>query len=471
MRNTKIVCTIGPASSSESMLRKLIGSGMDVARLNFSHGSLFEHQRTFRRLRALAQEARRPLAIMQDIQGPRIRLGKLPGGKLELKKGSAVVFRCGAETAPADRIPINHPHLWCDLKRGERLLLADGTIQIKITEVRNRDIAGRVIAGGTISDHQGMNFPDSNLSISGITARDRQHLMAGARLGFDLVAVSFVRSPADVLEVRRILEKAGSHPQVLAKIEHPQALRHLDDILEVSDGIMLARGDLGVELPPEKLPSIQKSAIARANQKGKLVIVATQMLESMRFSSRPTRAEASDVANAVFDGADALMLSGETSIGAYPLESLQMMVRIINEAEKSQALHRHLPVLPIERPSPIPHAVALAACVAAGDVGAKLIVAFTATGSTARLISDQRPRARIIALTTSTRTYHLLAAYWGVEPIKVAPVRSTDAMLQLTNRTLLDSNLAQPGDAVVIVSGVPVGIKGSTNMLKIHRLH
>ncbi len=471
MRKAKIVCTIGPASASEEMLHKLVLAGMDVARLNFSHGDARSHAMVHARLRRVARAAGRPLAILQDVQGPRIRLGRFKDQAAELRTGDNFVLTAQPLLGDTLRASVQYAQLHREVRKGDRILIADGMVQLRVLEVEGREIVTKILTGGRIGDHKGLNLPGVHLSGPSVTEKDKRDIRQGLRLGMDLLAISFVRSPDDVVEVRRLVRKAGARSLLIAKIEHPDAVACLDDILDVCDGIMVARGDLGVELPPEKVPAIQKSAIHRANARGKLVIVATQMLESMVQNPRPTRAEASDVANAVFDGADALMLSAETAAGAYPLEALQMMVRVIGEAERSTAYQQAARPRLLKDSSLFPNAVSQATVVAAESLGARLIVAFTESGNTARLLSDYRPGARIVALTPHEDTFRQLAALWGVEPLKVPAVHSTDAMLRQVNSVLLERGFAKPGDPVVIASGVPLGEQGSTNMLKLHRIH
>jgi pyruvate kinase len=470
MRKAKIICTIGPASSSDETIRKMILAGMDVARLNFSHGSHEEHKKIHMRLRKIAKSCKRPLAILQDVQGPRIRLGRFENGEAYIKTGDTFVLTTRNVIGNHQCASVQYPELHNDVHKGDRILIADGTIQLRVTDVDGKDVITKVVTEGTIKDHKGLNLPGVNLSTPAVTVKDIKDIRLGLQLGMDLVAVSFVRTPDDVLQVRRMIRKAKGKSLLIAKIEHPDAVENLDDILDVCDGIMVARGDLGVELPPEKVPAIQKSAITQANASGKLVIVATQMLDSMIHTPRPTRAEASDVANAVFDGADALMLSGETAAGKYPLESLQMMVRVIVEAESSTAFKRSSGPRLIKDHALFPNSISKATVVAAEDTRARLIAAFTESGNTARLMSDYRPNARIIALTPHIDTYNRLAIYWGVESIKVPKVRSTDAMLGQVNRILVERGFARPGEVIVISSGVPIGQTGSTNMLKLHRI-
>lgn len=471
MRKAKIICTIGPSSSTEEIMKKMVLDGMDVARLNFSHGTHASHARLHASLRKIAGACNRPLAILQDVQGPRIRLGQFQGGAARLHNGESFVLTTKKILGNDVRASVQYPHLTKDVKKGDRVLIADGTIQLRVNDVEKDEVITKVVVGGTIRDHNGINLPGVRLSEASVTEKDKKDIRLGLKLGMDIVAVSFVRSPEDVLTVRRMIRKAKKKSLVLAKIEHPDAVKRLDEILDVCDGIMVARGDLGVELSLEKVPAIQKSAISHANARGKIVVVATQMLDSMINRPRPTRAEASDVANAVFDGADALMLSGETASGAYPVEALQMMVRIVNQAERSPAFQTATrPRLIIDH-ALFPNAISKATVAAANDTGAKLIVAFTESGNTARLISDYRPDARIIAMTPHQETYNRLATFWGVEPLRVPAVRSTDAMLRQANRILVERGFTRPGEVVVITSGVPIGVVGSTNMLKLHRIN
>jgi pyruvate kinase len=470
MRKVKTVCTIGPASATLEILKKLVLAGMDVARLNFSHGTYRNHAEIFGRLRQTSKTHNRPLAILQDIQGPRIRLGRFNGGEAHLRGNETFVLTTRPVLGDDFHATVQVPNLYKDVKKGDRILVAEGALQLRVTEVEGRDIITRVMIGGVVKDHSGINLPGVRLSAASITEKDKRDIRFGQRLGVDIIAVSFVRSPEDVLIVRRMIRKARGETMVLAKIEHPDAVEYLDDILDVCDGIMIARGDLGVELPPEKVPAIQKSAITRANARGKIVVVATQMLESMIRSPRPTRAEASDVANAVFDGADALMLSGETAIGAYPVEALQIMVRIIGEAERSPASYRSGVPRLLKDPALFPNAISKATVVAAEDTGVRLIAAFTESGNTARLISDYRPKARLIALTPHPETYRRMAILWGVEPVKVPSVRSTDGIMHVVNHTLVERGYARTGEEVIIACGVPIGQPGSTNLLKLHRI-
>jgi pyruvate kinase len=471
MRKAKIICTIGPKSSTEEIMGKMVLDGMDVARLNFSHGTHRSHTQLHSSLRKIAKACNRPLAILQDVQGPRIRLGQFQGGMAHLHNGDSFVLTTAKTMGNGVRASVQYPNLPKDVEKGDRILIADGTVQLRVNNVEKKRIITKVVVGGTIRDHNGINLPGVSLSGASVTEKDKKDIRLGLKLGMDIVAISFVRSPEDVLTVRRMIRKAKKKSLVLAKIEHPDAVKHLDEILDVCDGIMVARGDLGVELPLEQVPAIQKSAISHANARGKIVVVATQMLESMVQNPRPTRAEASDVANAVFDGADALMLSGETASGAYPVETLQMMVRIVNQAERSPAFQAALRPHLIKDHALFPNAISKATVEAAEDTGSRLIVAFTESGNTARLISDYRPNARIIAMTPHQDTYNRLATYWGVEPVRVPAVHSTDAMLKQANRILVERNFARPGEIVVLTSGVPIGVVGSTNMLKLHRIN
>ena len=470
MRKAKIVCTIGPASSSEETIHKMIMAGMDVARLNFSHGDHASHRRLHARLRKVARACKRPLAILQDVQGPRIRLGEFAGGKAKIQTGASFTLTTRKIIGDETKASVQYTKLHKDVKKGDKLLISDGTIQLRVEDVEDRDIFTKVVIGGTLKDHKGINLPGVDISSPSVTDKDKRDIKLGLELGMDAVAISFVRKPEDVVLVKRMLRKAKSRCEVIAKIEHPDAVKNLDDILDVCDGIMVARGDLGVELPPERVPAIQKSAILKANARGKLVIVATQMLESMINNPRPTRPYSTSYADFGLNKKDATTLSGETAAGAYPLESLQMMVRIITEAEKSSAFQNNPRPKLLSDPSSFTNAISNATVVAAEDIGARIIVAFTESGSTARLISDYRPKSRIVALTPHMETYNRMAMLWGVEPVKVAAVRSTDAMLRQANRTLLERGFASTGEELVLTSGVPLGQPGSTNMLKLHKI-
>jgi len=472
LRRTKIVCTLGPASESADRLEALLDAGMNVARLNFSHGTTAEHARRLQLVRRLARVRQIPLAILQDLQGPKIRTGPLEAGKpVDLKRGAQVILTTRRLAGRADCISTNFQSLPREVKRGSRILLSDGLIELRVERVSGRDLTCRVIEGGRLGEHQGINLPGLPLKISALTAKDRQDLKFGIANGVDYIALSFVRRPEDVLELKRVLARGGREIPVVAKLEKPEAIDRLEEILAVSDAVMVARGDLGVELAPERVPVIQKHVIARANALRVPVIVATQMLESMTAHSRPTRAEASDVANAIFDGADALMLSGETAVGRYPVESVQMMARIIRAAESSSRqgwyVRRRRAA---DEQLTVPEAVAESAAHLAEELNVKAIAVFTQSGSSARLVSKYRPRVPVYAFSPLPQILSRAALYWGVMPVGMPHVQSTDGMVEGAARLLRAQRVVEPGDLIAVVAGTPIARRGTTNLLKVHRI-
>jgi pyruvate kinase len=467
MRRAKIICTLGPATSSLAGVQALVAAGMDVARLNLSHGSYADHEEVYRNVRQAADESGRGVGVLVDLQGPKIRLGVFADGPVPLTNGQ--LFTITAEDVPGsqDMVSTTYAGLPNDVQVGDRVLVDDGKVALSVVEVDGPRVLTRVIEGGMVSDHKGINLPGIAVSVPAMSDKDVQDLRWGLRLGADMVALSFVRSAADLQAVLSVMDEEGVRLPVLAKIEKPQAVDHLEEIIEAFDGIMVARGDLGVELPLQDVPLVQKRAVALARDHAKPVIVATQMLESMISASRPTRAEASDVANAVLDGADALMLSGETSVGAYPIESVRTMASII-EAVEDNALE-DLPEL--RRP---PHTQAGAICRAAVGVGevvsATYLVAFTETGRSAQRLARYRSRIPMLAFTPNPATRSQLALCWGVETFLVPAVKHTDDMVLLLDTALLDIGRCKVGEQVVIVAGAPPGIPGSTNALRVHRM-
>lgn len=452
MRRAKIVATLGPASSTPEAIQTLVNAGMDVARLNFSHGTHDMHRANFEAVRRAAEKAGRPIAILQDLQGPKIRVGKLRDGKYLLVENEEVVITTDLASAEdGSKVPCTYAGLPGDVQKGDPILLADGLFRLEVTKVAKRDVTCRVVVGGVLTDRKGINLPGTAVAIPALTPKDLEDLLFGLSLGVDYVAASFVRSADDVREVRR---HAGSTP-IIAKIEKPQAVERLDEICLAADGIMVARGDLGVEMPLERVPLIQKAAIEKITRFGKTAIVATQMLESMIQNPTPTRAEVSDVANAILDGADAVMLSAESASGAWPEKAVRTMGSIIEEVEKSPRFG--------SRPDPelassngtFATAVARAATAAAQQLGIRTIVCYSRTGETARLLSEFRSRANIVAFTPRADVYHRMALYWGVRARMVDPFRSTDEMLQTISAQLLASGDARRGEAVVICSAVP----------------
>lgn len=468
MRRAKIVCTLGPATRSAERIGELIDAGMDVARLNFSHGSYEDHRRALEWVRAEAEKRDRAVAVLLDLQGPKIRVGKIQDGQIELTAGDELVITTDtSELGKPGRVPTTYSGLPGDVHVGDQVLLDDGYLSLAVTDVTDTDVKTVVVQGGVLKDNKGINLPNVMVSAPALTEKDRADLSYGVKLGVDFIALSFVRSPEDILLARRLATCDGIKIPIIAKIEKPQAIERLEEIIDAADGIMVARGDLGVEMGPEKVPLIQKRIIAATNKVGKYVITATQMLESMITNQRPTRAEASDVANAVLDGTDALMLSGETAVGKHPVEAVRTMARIINEIEAS-ADYRHTMEPPIVDLPVSANAVAHAAVIAARQMDIHTVVVVTDSGGAARLMSEYRPEAKIIAVTADEVTYRRLAACWGVMPIMSSPAASTDELHERIERMLISRGLADSGEHVVITAGVPVGAGETTNMLKIH---
>ncbi len=464
-RRTKIVATLGPASTGDPVLRRLLAAGMDVARLNFSHSTRAEHGRTIRRLRALAREAGRSVAILQDLQGPKIRVGRLTR-PVDLKEGTEVVLTT-RRTGGGAKIPVVFPRLPRVARRGTRILMKDGTIELEVLRVRPPEVLCRVVRGGTLGAHQGVNLPGLRLGGTALTPKDIADLGFGLRQGVDFVALSFVRSAADLRHARRVVRRLGRSVPLIAKLEKAEAITNLDAIVDAADGVMVARGDLGVELAPEQVPLLQKRIIRAANARGIPVITATQMLESMVHQERPTRAETSDVANAILDGTDAVMLSAETAAGDYPVESVQEMARIAEAVELGTRFGGTIR-RPI-RPSAA-QAVAAAAQVLAGDLRVAMIAALTTTGRTACLLAQLRPQAPVLACTEDERVARLLSLYWGVHALVLPFQPTTEAMIRFLDRELVRRRLARPGTPVVIVGSVPLIARGRTNFVQIHRV-
>ena len=472
MKNTKIVCTLGPASNDAETLDALIAKGMDVARLNFSHGNHEDHAKTYAQVRQAALRAGREIAILQDLQGPKIRVGKLTGGTMELKEGEEVLI-VPAEDQPREGvIPTTYDDLPKDVSNGDTVLMDDGLLRMRVIGVEGEEVRCRVEVGGTLKNRKGINLPGVQVSAPALTEKDLADLDYGTELGVDFVCLSFVRTPEDIELAKTRLRKNGKDTPVIAKIEKPLAVENLEAILDVTDGIMVARGDLGVELGPEKVPLIQKHCIEQANLRGKLVITATQMLESMVTSSFPTRAEASDVANAVLDQSDAVMLSGETATGKHPPLVVETMSRIIKEVECSERyrIAANLPPLNITHTS---NAIAHAAAAAANTLGEIVAVVCISThGITPTLLSDYRPRVNILALTKEAEHCRRLAAFWGVHPIRFDfdSLDTTEETIERAENQLMDAGLVARGDKVILTMAVPAMSGLHTNTLKIHRV-
>ena len=468
LRRAKIICTIGPACGTEAVMRDLLRHGMDIARLNFSHGTHEDHARHIQRLRRAAQREGRTVCILQDLQGPKIRTGLLEDrNPVVLKTGSTVTISPGEAPGNASRISTTFPNLARELTPGARILLSDGLIELRVRKTRGKDIVCEVINGGTLGEHKGINLPGVALSIPALTEKDRKDLEFGLQHGVDAVALSFVRTAADVTAVKQIIANHASDIPVIAKLEKPQAIDHLEEILEAADGVMVARGDLGVELAPEKVPVIQKHVIRRAAAWRKPVITATQMLESMIENPRPTRAETSDVANAIFDGTDAVMLSAETASGQYPRESVAIMSRIVVEAECNTADLGQIRRRREHRGLSIAETICESIAHAAEDLPMGAIAIFTETGNTARMISKYRPKVPIYAFTPAEPVVRRMNLFWGVHPVRCRQAHSTQEMVNLAERDLVRRGLLKPGDVLGVVAGTRQA-SGSTNVMRLH---
>jgi pyruvate kinase len=465
-RRTKIIATLGPASESASVLRKMIAAGMDVARLNFSHGTHAEHGRTIAILRALAREAGVPLAILQDLQGPKIRVGAL-AGPMRLQEDAVVTLTAGRTADAPGRIPIPFPGLTRRVRPGARIMLKDGNIELAVVEVRGGEILCRVVRGGMLRARQGVNLPGVRLRTPSLTRKDVVDLRFGLSRGVDYVALSFVRSADDLRRARRALRRLGRAVPIVAKLEKAEAIANLASIIAEADAVMVARGDLGVELPPEQVPLIQKRIIRAANGRGIPVITATQMLESMVRQERPTRAETSDVANAILDGTDAVMLSEETAAGRFPVETVRMMDRIARAVEEGAAFTREPRG---QERTDFAHAIAAAARTLAGDLRVTMIVALTATGRTARLLSQLRPQPPVLACTEDERVARLLCLNWGVRPLVISLRDDRETTIRVLDRELVRRGLAKSGDAITIISSAPEVARGRPTFIRLHRV-
>ncbi len=467
MRRAKIVCTLGPATSSLDQVRALVAAGMDVARLNLSHGSYEDQEAVYRHVRQASDEAGRGVGVLVDLQGPKIRLGSFAGGPVRLLSGELFTITTEDVAGDTELASTTYDGLPGDVTVGDQILIDDGKVSLTVTEVSGQRVVTRVLEGGMVSDHKGINLPGVAVSVPAMSEKDVEDLRWALTLRADLIALSFVRSASDIDAVHAVMDEMNVRLPVLAKIEKPQAVENIDSILDAFDGVMVARGDLGVELPLEQVPLVQKATVAAAREKAKPVIVATQMLESMIGASRPTRAEASDVANAVLDGADALMLSGETSVGHHPIEAVETMSRIISTVEEETL--EHLPPMR-GRPITTPGAICESAARVGAIVGAKFLVAFTETGSSAHRLARHRSPIPLLAFTPDQAVRSQLAVAWGVETFLVQPVRHTDEMVKQVDAALLDFGRAEKGEPVVIVAGSPPGIPGSTNAMRVHRM-
>lgn len=467
MRRAKIVCTLGPATSSKERIAELVDAGMNVARLNLSHGTYADHEVVYRNVREAAAEAGKAIAIFADLQGPKIRLGNFAEGSAELIAGQAWTITTRDIEGDNEECGTTYQGLPGDVSEGDPILIDDGKIRLRVNWVEGQDVHTTVVIGGTVSNHKGINLPGVAVSVPALSEKDEADLRWALRHGVDAIALSFVRSSADAADVRAIMAEEGIARPIIAKIEKPQAIERLDEIVKAFDAFMVARGDLGVECPLEDVPFLQKRVIEKARRNAKPVIVATQMLESMIVNPAPTRAEASDVANAVLDGADAVMLSGETSVGAYPIDTVRTMARIIESTEDHELDH----MAAIDwQPKTTGGVIAKAAAEVAHRVEARFLVAFTQSGDSARRLARYRSHIPVLAFTPDGHTSRVLALTWGVQPYESAPVEHTDEMVRQVDEELLRRGDIEAGEKVVIIAGSPPGIPGSTNALRVHRL-
>ncbi|AVT32610.1 MULTISPECIES: pyruvate kinase [unclassified Plantactinospora] len=465
-RRAKIVCTLGPATSSPERIRGLVEAGMDVARLNFSHGSHADHEQVYHLVREAARTTGRAVAVLADLQGPKIRLGRFADGPHEWRTGDSVVITGDVVLGTRDRVSCTYEKLPAEVRPGDRLLIDDGRVAVEVSDVQGNDIRVLVTEGGAVSNNKGVSLPNVAVSVPAMSDKDSEDLRFALGLGVDMVAMSFVRSPDDIKLAHNIMHEVGVHRPVMAKVEKPEAVTHLEAIVNAFDGIMVARGDLGVELPLDQVPLVQKRAVQLCRENAKPVIVATQMLDSMIENSRPTRAEASDVANAVLDGADAVMLSGETSVGKYPVLTVSTMAKIVTTTESGSI------GVPRLQHDPRTHggALTVAASQIAKAIGAKALVAFSQTGDTVRRLSRLHCDLPLLAFTPVPEVRDLLALSWGVQTFLMPFVQHTDDMFRQVDQALIGLSHANPGDYVVIVAGTPSGTPGSTNTLRVHQL-
>ena len=467
MRKTKIICTIGPASESEERLRELMLAGMNVARFNFSHGSHEEHKAKFDRVIKVSSELKLPVATLLDTKGPEIRLKDIEGGKTELVSGQKFILTTEEILGNNEKVTITYKGLKDDINVGTTILIDDGLIEMVVDEINETDIICSVVNGGPISNHKGVNIPGAALSMPYISDVDRSDIMFGCDMDFDFLAASFVRCKEDILEVRKIIEGHGSHMKIIAKIENTQGIRNLDEILEAADGIMVARGDMGVEIPMEEVPIVQKQMIKKAEALGKHVITATQMLESMIKNPRPTRAEATDIANAIYDGTTAIMLSGESAAGLYPVEAVKTMAKIAERTEQdidyNSRLRRRKDIDNIDTTTAISHAT----CTTAMDLKAAAIITVTISGFTAGMIARYKPSCPIIACSVSPRTCRQLNLAWGVTPIWIARESTAEDLFDEAVHAAEKEGYIKKGDKVVLTAGVPLGVSGRTNMIRV----
>lgn len=468
MRHTKIVCTIGPASEGEDVIRALLEAGMNVARVNFSHGSPQEHAARIDRLRRTADRLRLPLGIILDIQGPKVRVGQVAGGKVSLEPEQTFVLTTEPVTGNGSRAYVDYPQLAAQVHPGSTIYLDDGMIELVVAEVRPPEVVCRVMVGGDLASRKGVSLPGVSLDLSPLGGDDVGHIRFGIEHGVDFIAASFVRRAEHVAAVKAVIAEAGADLPVIAKIESAEGVQNLDEIIEAADGVMVARGDLGVHIPPEEVPLVQKEIILRCNRAGKPVITATQMLESMVRNPRPTRAEVTDVANAIFEGTDAVMLSGETAVGRYPVKAVRIMDRIARRIEDSIDYYALLERRRVGVSPSAGEAISYATCRTAADLAARAIISSTQSGSTARMVSKFRPQCPIIAVTPAEAVVRQLTLTWGVYPLRVPRAGQIDEMIDVSVAAALAAGLVRRGDTVAITAGVKTDLPGSTNLLQVY---
>ena len=476
-KNTKIVCTLGPASDKASVMEAMVRGGMNVARLNFSHGTYAEHKKVIDTIRAVAKKLDVPIAILQDLQGPKIRVGDLPKQGIELKQGTEIIFTTRAKPGK-DMIPVTYPKLHEDVQVGQKLLLADGLMDVVVTKVEGHDVCAKVTTGGILTSHKGLNLPETSVSVSAISEKDKEDMKFGVKCGVDMLALSFVRSAKEIMDLRYMIKAeerklgktATDQPpvRIIAKIEKREAVERIDEIIEAADGIMVARGDLGIEMPAEEVPLIQKRLIEKAMEAAKPVIVATQMLESMIQNPRPTRAEVSDVANAVIDHTDAVMLSAESAAGKYPVEAVETMARIIRRTESSK--FDNLAAPPSRVYATEEEAMSSVVGMLARSTKAKMILVASMSGMAARVVSRFRPELPIYVSTNQDRVYRQLAVSWGVVPFVLPTCQTIEELIERSVLYLKKKNFAKTGDSMIIIAGEPVGISGHINFVELRTI-
>lgn len=469
MRKTKIVCTLGPASNTKEMITELVEAGMDIARLNFSHGDYDEHGKRIELVHEVVKETGKTVPIMMDTKGPEIRTGSLGKGQVKLEKGREIILTTDEKSNSNNTsISVSYNHLPDDVKKGSKILIDDGLIELKVLDINDHEIRCKILNEGFLGSRKGVNLPGISLKLPALTEKDKNDIRFGIENGVGFIAASFVRKARDVLEIRKLLiEEKAENIYIISKIENQEGVDNINEIIEVSDGIMIARGDLGVEIPPEKVPLIQKMIISKCKEAAKPVITATQMLDSMIHNPRPTRAEASDVANAIFDGTDAIMLSGESAIGDYPVETVNTMANIAREIEFSTHYSGKMRSYENTSSKTVTEAISLASCKTAMDLNARCIITATSSGFTARMVSKHRPMLPIIAVTHNEAVIRYLKLCWGVYPLKVPESKTTDEMIDNAITSILGHGLVEKGDLVTITAGVPVSMSGTTNLIEV----